>query len=119
MLSSGCLMKSREGKIRMNTIRLRFFLALLWLTASAAQAQFDYITNNGTIIITGYTGPAGAVIIPGTINSLPVAEIQGSGFEDKGITSVAISPTVTNIQAQEFSPNDDLTSFTVDSNNPA
>ncbi len=97
----------------------RFFLALLGLTASAAQAQFEYITNDDTIIITGYTGPGGAVVIPSTITGLPVTEIQGSGFEDRGITSVAISETVTNIQAQEFSPNDELISFTVASNNPA
>jgi hypothetical protein len=97
----------------------RLSLALLLLTAPFAQAQFDFITNNGTVIITGYTGPGGAVTIPSTLSGLPVTEIQGSGFEDKGITSVAISDTVTNIQAQEFAPNDELTSFTVDTNNPA
>jgi hypothetical protein len=101
----------------MNTFRL--FLGLLVLTASAAQAQFEYITNNGGAIITGYTGPSGAVTIPSSLDGLPVTEIEGPGFEDKGITSVAISASVTNIQAQEFAPNDSLTSFTVDSNNPA
>jgi hypothetical protein len=101
----------------MNTNRL--FLVLLLLTASAAHAQFEFITNNDTIIITGYDGPGGAVTIPPTLGGLPVTEIQGSGFEDKGITSVAISDTVTNIQAQEFAPNTLLTNFTVDSNNPA
>jgi PKD repeat protein len=97
----------------------RFFLALLGLTASAVQAQFEYVTNDDTIVITGYTGSGGAVVIPSTITGLPVTEIQGSGFEDRGITSVAISETVTNIEAQEFSPNDELISFTVASNNPA
>jgi BspA type Leucine rich repeat region (6 copies) len=97
----------------------RFFLALFGLTASAVQAQFEYVTNDDTIVITGYTGSGGAVVIPSTITGLPVTEIQGSGFEDRGITSVAISETVTNIQAQEFSPNDELISFTVASNNPA
>jgi hypothetical protein len=97
-------------------------LGLLFLVAPAAQAQseyFEYITNDGVAIITGYTGPGGAVIIPSTLGGLPVTEIQGNGFEDKGITSVAISASVTNIQEQEFAPNDSLTSFTVDSNNPA
>jgi BspA type Leucine rich repeat region (6 copies)/PKD domain len=101
----------------MNTHRL--FLGLLVLTASAAQAQFNYITNDGIAIITGYTGPSGPVAIPSTLGGLPVTVIEGSGFEDTGITSVAISASVTNIQAQEFAPNDSLTSFTVDSNNPA
>jgi len=39
------------------------------------QAQFDYTTNNGAITITGYTGPGGAVVIPGTINGLSVTRI--------------------------------------------
>ena len=97
----------------------RFFLVLLLLAGPAAQGQFNFITNTGTAIITGYTGPGGAVTIPPTLGGLPVTAIEGSGFEDKGITSVAVSKTVTNIQAQEFAPNDALTSFTVDSNNPA
>ena len=36
---------------------------------------YTYTTNNGTITITGYTGPGGAVTIPGTINGLPVTSI--------------------------------------------
>src|SRR5208337_4886623 len=95
-------------------------LGLLLLTAQAAQAQFNYITNNGSIIITGYTGPTGPVTIPATISGLPVTAIQGpAGFEDKNITSVAIPASVTNIQAGEFAPNTVLTVFTVDSSNPA
>jgi len=98
----------------------RLFCGLLLLAAApAAHAQFNYIAYNGGAIITGYTGPTGAVTIPPLLGGLPVTEIQGSGFEDKGITSVALPASVTNIQAQEFAPNDFLTSFTVDSNNPA
>ena len=37
--------------------------------------EFNYTTNNGTITITGYTGPGGAVTIPSTINGLPVTSI--------------------------------------------
>jgi hypothetical protein len=104
----------------MKTNRLyRLFLALFFLTAAAAHAQFDFVTNNDTITITGYTGPAGAVTIPSTLGGLPVTAIQGSGFADKGITSVAIPNSVTNIQVQVFAFNDALKSFTVDTNNPA
>ncbi len=102
----------------MKTNWLTTGLALLAGTM-AAQAQFDYIAYNGTAIITGYYGPAGPVTIPTNLGGLPVVEIQGSGFEDKGITSVAIPDTVTNIEVQEFAPNTSLTNFTVDSNNPA
>src|SRR5215831_10456368 len=44
-------------------------LTLLILTASV-QAQFSYVTTNGTITITGYAGPCGAVVIPDSINGL-------------------------------------------------
>ena len=91
---------------------------LLLLAAQATQAQFNYITNNGAIIITGYIGPTGPVTIPATIDGLPVTAIQGPSFQNKGITSVAIPGTVTNIQAGEFAPNTVLTSFTVDPTNP-
>src|SRR5262245_32434219 len=47
---------------------LPLLLLLLLLTLPAAvQAQFNYTTNDGTITITGYTGPGGAVVIPDTI----------------------------------------------------
>jgi hypothetical protein len=95
-----------------------FLFSLLLLAARAAQAQFNYLTNNGEVILTGYTGPAGPVIIPATINGLPVTTIEGSGFENKGITSVTISSNLTNIASQQFAPNTSLTAFTVDTNNP-
>ncbi len=93
-------------------------LGFLLLAAPPTQAQFNYLTNNGTIIITGYTGPSGPVTIPPTISGLPVTAIQyTAGFENKGITSVAIPASVTNIQPRVFAPNPSLTVFTVDSNN--
>src|SRR5215471_1786541 len=62
-------------------------LPILLLTiAFAAQAQFTYITNNGTITITGYTGPGGAVTIPSVINSLPVTDIGQNAFANSAIT---------------------------------
>jgi hypothetical protein len=48
-------------------------LALLLLAlCNLAQAQFTYTTNNGTITITGYTGPGGALTIPSTIAGMLV-----------------------------------------------
>jgi hypothetical protein len=82
--------------------------------------DFDYTTTNGTITITGYTGPGGAVVIPGAINGLPVtsigdkafyactsltgisipsgvASIGSSAFVESGLTSVTLPDTITNI----------------------
>jgi hypothetical protein len=41
------------------------------------KAQFTFTTNNGAIIITGYTGLEGAVTIPSTINGYPATRIGG------------------------------------------
>jgi hypothetical protein len=53
----------------MNTRRssLLLFGWLLLATPAAVHAQFTYIITNGTITITGYTGPGGDVTIPSTI----------------------------------------------------
>jgi hypothetical protein len=73
------------------------------LTTRAATAQFLYITNNETISITGYTGPGGAVVIPDTINGLPVTTIGNNAFYNQSVlTGVTISRSVTSIGDQAF-----------------
>jgi len=74
------------------------------LVARLAQAQdFTYATNNGTIIITGYSGPGGPVIIPDTINGLPVTAIGDAVFKQKfNVTSVTFGGSVTSIGSWAF-----------------
>jgi hypothetical protein len=55
-------------------IQLGLRAALLALPV-AAQAQFTYTTNNGTITITGYTGSGSDVKISNSINGLPEVSI--------------------------------------------
>jgi BspA type Leucine rich repeat region (6 copies) len=78
--------------------------ALLLLTLPAvAQAQFNYVTNAGSISITGYTGPGGGVIIPTNINGLPVTVISPHAFQDvTNMTIIAIPESVTNIGSGAF-----------------
>src|SRR6267154_2382750 len=71
---------SRAGvpaRLRSRTVGAVKLLAVMLLLAVPAvvQAQYTYTTNNGTITITGYTGPGGAVAIPSTITGLPVTSI--------------------------------------------
>src|SRR3981189_1690467 len=81
----------------MNTLKLLRVLLLLSLPA-VAQGQFDYTTNNGTITITGYTGPGGHVTIPNTINGLPVTGIGSySLYYNTQLTRVTIPHSVTSI----------------------
>jgi hypothetical protein len=83
-------------------VKLLPLLLLLGLSA-AVQAQFGYTVINGTLTITGYTGPGGAVTIPDAINGLPVTSIGGTAFESCTVlTSVTIPNSATNIGPAAF-----------------
>ena len=73
-------------------------------SAAAVQAQFTYTTNNGTITITGYTGPGGTVTIPDSIADLPVGTIGDSAFSfyTTNLTNVIIGSNVTSIEDWAF-----------------
>ena len=62
------------------------------LTPGVARAQFLFVTNNGSITITGYTGPGGNVVIPSEANGLPVTGIGDYAF-NSGPRLELISPS--------------------------
>jgi len=67
-------------------------------------AQFNYTTNAGTIVITGYTGPGGSVVIPDTLEGLPVTDIGDFAFETSSVlTGITIGNNLTNIGTGAFS----------------
>src|ERR1700690_1141894 len=97
-------------KTKRNLIQVCLLLAL----PAAVQAQFIYTTNNGTITITGYTGPGGAVAIPDTISGLPVTSIGANAFyQTFSMTSVTIGTNVTTIGDNAFFQCTSLTSATI------
>jgi len=76
---------------------------LLLTTPPTVQAQFNHTTNNGTITITGYTGPGGDVTIPDTINGLPVTSIGDFAFWNlANVTSVTIPNSVVSLGGAAF-----------------
>src|SRR6266581_1921859 len=78
-------------------------LVVLLALPAMARAQFTYITNNGTITITGYTGPGGAVTIPGVIDGLPVTSIGQEAFNlVYNMTAVTIPNSVLTIGGEAF-----------------
>jgi BspA type Leucine rich repeat region (6 copies) len=82
--------------------RLLALLLLLTLPA-VVRAQWSYMTNSGTITITAYTGPAGGVTVPATINSLPVTSIGEYAFScNSSLASVTIGNNVTSIEDWAF-----------------
>jgi hypothetical protein len=87
---------------------------LLLVLPAVVQAQFRYTTSNGTITITGYTGPGGAVTIPDTINGLPVTSIGDNAFAwCSSLTSVTIGAKVTSIGNYAFAYCGSLTSIAI------
>ena len=84
-------------------------------------AAFTTSTTSGQITLTGWAvsgGPGGSVIIPGTINGLPVTGIAASAFANStSLTSVSIPASVTSIGAGAFIGCTSLTTITVDPSN--
>lgn len=100
------------------TLRLTIAAVLGWaivnLSTVTAQAQFDYVTNNGTITITRYKGGGGAVVIPREINGLPVTSIGDSAFHDcHSLTKVTVPGSVTTIGSWAFRQCTSLTGVTL------
>jgi len=96
-------------------MKLKFsaLLGFLVLAEVAAQAQFDYTDNFGTITITGYRGSGGAVTIPAVTNGLPVTGIGPMAFYGQTVTSVTIPGSVTTIGELAFSECTSLTNVTI------
>ena len=81
-------------------------------------SQFSYTTNAGAIAITGYSGSCGSVIIPSTINGLPVNSIGDYAFDGDVctiLTSVTIPGSVTSVGYRAFAYGYGLTNVTLGS----
>lgn len=81
-----------------------FVLVFFSVSTAPVQAEdYAYVTNNGTITVTGYTGPGGDVTIPASINGLPVVSIGDWAFKGcETLTNLTIPNTVTTIQEGAF-----------------
>ena len=110
---------SRKGSwIQVNEQRAArggMLLLLLLLTLPAVvQAQFTYTINNGTVTITGYTGPGGDVAIPSTLGGYPVTTIGGIAFLCcNNLTSITIPNSVTSIGDYAFETCTGLANITI------
>jgi len=73
-------------------------LVVCLLLPVLARAQFGYYTNNGSITIYAYGGNDTDIVVPDTINGLPVTQIVGPFFLNNNVVErVTIPATVTNL----------------------
>jgi len=94
-------------------LKLLVLPLLLLVLPAVVNAQFTFITNNGAITITEYTGFGGTVIIPDTTNGLPLISIGDLAFQSKSnLTSITIGNNVTSIGNWSFSSCTGLTNVT-------
>ena len=81
---------------------LLIFSQLLCVNVSAetvyTEGAFNYIIENGTIVITKYFGRESDVTVPSSINSAPVVTIASGAFEGSKAESITIPNTVANIE---------------------
>jgi hypothetical protein len=70
-------------------------LLLLLITAQSQALDFTGTTNNGTITITCYDGKGKVLIVPSSINGLPVTSIGEGVFSN--CIAIKIPNTITNI----------------------
>jgi hypothetical protein len=93
---------STIGHFRTACTRLLPMLLVLTLPAAVQAQDYTYTASNGTITITRYTGPSGDVIIPSTIDGLPVIGIGNTAFRFRSVSSVTIPDSVTTIGNNAF-----------------
>ncbi|MCL2792231.1 MAG: leucine-rich repeat domain-containing protein [Spirochaetaceae bacterium] len=95
-----------------------FFLSTFFLACGQSRqienpaSDFEYLEEEGKIIISRYIGESKDVVIPRRINQMPVVAIGDSAFMESELTSVTIPNSVTHIDIRAFAENQ-LTSVTI------
>ena len=90
-------------------------LALLLFSSASLSAELLFSSSQNTITITGSNPLAsGNLVIPSTINDLPVTSIGGNAFKGcSGLTSVTLPSSITSIGDYAFYNCTGLTSVTI------
>jgi hypothetical protein len=92
-------------------------LVLLMLAAVLAacaknERDFESRIENGQLVLIGYTGNGGDVVIPSRLQGKPVAVIGNEAFREKHLTNITIPKSVTSIGEYAFAENS-LISITI------
>ncbi len=97
----------KEGFMQFRKSILLLVLGCVFLSSSAfglTWGDFSYEVSGSTVIITGYTGTGGNVVIPDTIDGMPVVSIANVAFRQNiTITYMTIPSSVSSIGEEAFS----------------
>lgn len=78
-------------------------------------SEFLYTVEDGRVTITGYTGAASDLVIPGEINGLPVVAIaRGVCYSSKQFTSITLPASLESIAQKSLSGNYNQTAYIVE-----
>ena len=95
-------------------------MAVLLAFPLAGQAQFTFVTVKGSVTLTQYTGNSSSVVIPQSVNGLPVTVIgQGAFANHNEITNVIFPASLTAIAPYAFSNCRFLKTLCFQGNQPA
>ncbi len=78
-------------------------LGLSFIFPTQGLSQFNFETNNGTLTLVGYSGSEAVVVVPSSVNGLPVTSIGDAVFVERtNLTSCVIPTGITNIGVMAF-----------------
>jgi hypothetical protein len=92
--------------MKKNILALVFFIGIVFCIFGQNVRGFTHVVENNRVTITGHSLPVPAtLVIPASINGLPVTTIRNAAFRNHGITSVTIPDSVITIGDWAFSLN--------------
>jgi hypothetical protein len=78
-------------------------LSVAILLPTTGKAQFAFVTNNGAITITGYSGSAASLAIPDATNGYPITGIGAQAFmRHSSLTNVVLPDSIVTIGDSAF-----------------
>ena len=108
-MNSGFCYGGMPFHLDMKSIWPVLFALLLLAAPAAVQAQFAYATNNGVIILTGYNGTAGTVVISNFVNVITNYVF----YNRSSLIHLTIPNSVTSLGDLEFFNCQNLASVTI------